>query len=69
MDELVEKLGYMDYRDALACNRYILEAKQSDDYHQVARAKALAFAFSKLSALQRTKLQEQTKGEKDPREV
>jgi len=53
MDELVEKLGYMDYRDALACNRYILEAKQSKDYHQQARAKALAFAFSKLTQLQR----------------
>ena len=33
MDELVEKLGYMDYRDALACNRYIIEAKRSKDYH------------------------------------
>lgn len=33
MDELVEKLGYMDYRDALACNKYILEAKRSNDYH------------------------------------
>jgi hypothetical protein len=29
MDALVEKLGYMDYRDALACNKYILEAKRS----------------------------------------
>lgn len=26
MDQLVEKLGYMDYRDALAVNKYILEA-------------------------------------------
>jgi hypothetical protein len=33
MDELVLKLGYMDYRDALACNKYILEAKRSTDYH------------------------------------
>ena len=33
MDELVEKLGYMDYRDALACNKYIIEAKRSKDYH------------------------------------
>ena len=29
MDELIEQLGYMDYRDALACNKYILEAKRS----------------------------------------
>jgi hypothetical protein len=28
MDDLVLKLGYMDYRDALACNKYILEAKK-----------------------------------------
>lgn len=27
MDQLVQKLGYMDYRDALACNKYIIEAK------------------------------------------
>jgi len=27
MDELVDALGYMDYRDALACNKYIIEAK------------------------------------------
>jgi hypothetical protein len=33
MNELVEKLGYMDYRDALACNKYILEAKRNGDYH------------------------------------
>jgi len=33
MDDLVTKLGYMDYRDALACNKYIIEAKRSGDYH------------------------------------
>jgi hypothetical protein len=33
MDELVNKLGYMDYRDALAANKYILEAKRHGDYH------------------------------------
>ena len=33
MDELVAKLGYMDYRDALACNKYIIEAKRSGEYH------------------------------------
>ena len=33
MDELIEKLGYMDYRDALACNKYIIEAKRSGEYH------------------------------------
>ena len=34
MDELVNKLGYMDYRDALAVNKYILEVKRHGDYHQ-----------------------------------
>ena len=33
MDELVTKLGYMDYRDALAVNKYILESKRHGDYH------------------------------------
>jgi hypothetical protein len=33
MDDLIEKLGYMDYRDALACNKYILDAKRNGDYH------------------------------------
>jgi hypothetical protein len=33
MDELIEKLGYFDYRDALACNKYIIEAKRSGDFH------------------------------------
>ena len=33
MDELVNKLGYMDYRDALACNKYLIEAKRHGDYH------------------------------------
>ena len=41
MDDLVLKLGYMDYRDALACNKYILEAKRSGDYHQIARGRIL----------------------------
>ena len=34
MDELVTKVGYLDYRDALAANKYILEAKRHGDYHQ-----------------------------------
>jgi hypothetical protein len=32
MDDLVEKLGYLDYRDCLAVNKYILDAKSSGDY-------------------------------------
>ena len=48
MDELILKLGYMDYRDALACNKYIIEAKRSGDYHQVARARTLEIAFARM---------------------
>jgi hypothetical protein len=53
MDELVNKLGYMDYRDALAANKYILEVKRHGDYHQQARAKILSVAMSKYNALKR----------------
>lgn len=61
MDELVEKLGYMDYRDMLAANRYILEAMDHEDYHQKARAKTLSLALSKMSRLKRDQLQQQAK--------
>lgn len=49
MNDLVEKLGYMDYRDALACNKYILEAKRHGDYHQQARAQILSVAMAKFN--------------------
>ena len=32
MDTLVEQLGYLDYRDALAANKYILETRRHQDY-------------------------------------
>ncbi len=57
MDELVEKLGYMDYRDALACNRYILEAKRHGDYHQQARAKVLSVALAKYNYWKRQEIE------------
>lgn len=57
MDELVEKLGYMDYRDALACNKYILESKRHNDYHQQARSKLLSIAMAKYSALKKAELE------------
>lgn len=56
MDDLVLKLGYMDYRDALACNKYILEAKRSGDYHQIARGRILQSALSRLSRTKRAQL-------------
>ena len=57
MDELIDKLGYMDFRDALACNKYILEAKISQDYGQVARAKVLETAFKTLDERQKVEFQ------------
>jgi len=57
MDELVLKLGYMDYRDALACNKYILEAKRSQDYHQLARSRVLQTAMGRLARTRRENLE------------
>ena len=56
MDNLVDKLGFIDYRDALAANKYILDAKRHGDYHQQARAKTLALAMSKMSKLRREQI-------------
>lgn len=53
MDHLVEQLGYLDYRDALAANKYILQTKRDGDYRQAARAKALSLAFSRMTRLKR----------------
>jgi len=63
MDKLVETLGYMDYRDALACNKYILEAKRSGDYHQMARARVLQVAISRLSNRKKKQVQDKIKTE------
>lgn len=56
MDDLVMQLGHMDYRDALAANKYILEAKRHGDYHQQARAKTLSLALSRMSRLKREQI-------------
>lgn len=56
MDALVDKLGYIDYRDMLALNRYILDAKREGDYRQQARAQTLALALDRMSALQREQI-------------
>ena len=59
MDQLVTKLGYMDYRDMLALNRYILDAKRQGDYHQKARAKTLTLAMSQMTRLRREQVDKQ----------
>jgi hypothetical protein len=57
MDELVERLGYMDYRDALACNKYLIDVKRHGDYHQQARAKILTVALSRYNSQKRVQLE------------
>jgi hypothetical protein len=56
MDQLVWKLGYMDYRDALACNKYIVETKLSGDYEQIARGQILQSALARLSTKKREEI-------------
>ena len=56
MDQLVWKLGYMDYRDALACNKYIVETKLSGDYEQIARGQILQSALARLSTQKREEI-------------
>lgn len=60
MDDLVTKLGYMDYRDALAVNKYILEAKRHGDYHQQARSKILTVAMSKYNSQKRVDIEQRS---------
>lgn len=59
MDQLVLKLGYMDYRDLLACNKYILESKRSQDFHQLARAKILQVAMKKQTVMRKNEIENQ----------
>jgi len=49
LNELVNKLGYLDLRDFVALNKYILEAKNHENYVNQTKAKFLALAMQKLS--------------------
>ena len=53
----------MDYRDALAMNKYILEAKRHGDYHQQARARTLQLAMSRMNRLKRDEIDKRVKEE------
>lgn len=48
MDKLIEALGYLDYRDLLAANKYMLESKKKSNYHKYARGQVLAAAMGRL---------------------
>lgn len=47
MDELVRKMNYLDYRDFLAINKYIIESKRTNDYHIIARGNVLQTVVEK----------------------
>ena len=47
MNELINALGFLDYRDFLAANKYIIESKKSSNYHVYARGQILAAAMNK----------------------
>ena len=47
MDQLVEKLGFLDYRDFLAVNKYIIESKRAEEYHVFARGQILSEAMKR----------------------
>jgi len=47
LDNLVYKLTKLDYRDFLVVNKYILESRNSKDYHIYARGQVLAAAVKK----------------------
>lgn len=61
MNELVGKLGYLDYRDALACNKYILEAKRHGEYHQSARAQILSIAMARYNYKRKEEIEQLAK--------
>jgi hypothetical protein len=66
MDDLVEKLGYLDFRDALAANKFILESKRHGDYHQQARAKTLSIAMNKMTRLRREQIDKEAQSKLSP---
>ena len=47
LDDLATNLTKLDYRDFLAVNKYILEGRNSNEYHSFARAQVLAAAVRK----------------------
>jgi len=49
LNELVHKLGYLDLRDFVALNKYILEAKSHESHVNQTKAKFLAVAMQRLS--------------------
>jgi hypothetical protein len=51
LNELVEKLGYLDLRDFIAINKYILQAKNHEESVNQAKAKLLTIAIEKMNEI------------------
>jgi hypothetical protein len=49
MDELVAKLGFLDLREFIAVNKYVLEAENHVDYVNKAKSNFLKLALSRLN--------------------
>ena len=47
MDNLVDNLNRLDYRDFLTVNKYIIESQREEEYHIHARGKVLAAAVKR----------------------
>jgi hypothetical protein len=56
LDILVEKLGYLDLRDFVALNKYILEAENHDNFLNRAKASFLNVAMKRMDRLKQFEL-------------
>lgn len=61
LNELINKLGYLDLRDFLAINKYILEAEKHDDYVNKTKANFLKLALSRLNKKKKEEVTKQFK--------
>jgi len=65
MDQLISGLGYLDYWDFLAANKYVMEAKKSTDSYQRARGEFLEKAFNLLDEQRKKDLEVKWEKEKN----
>jgi hypothetical protein len=56
LQALVDKLGYMDFRDFVALNKYIIEASEHESLVNRTKAKFLMMAMQKLSSARKDEL-------------
>jgi hypothetical protein len=54
LNELVEKLGYLDLRDFIAINKFILQGRNHEENVNQAKAKLLQTAVQKMTELKNT---------------